>query len=269
MIIDGKRLSKQILNNLKKKNTEVDPKPGLAAILVGSDKASHTYVRLKEKASQEVGIYFEKHLLPSSVSQREILDLIDSLNKSEKIDAILVQLPLPKRFNTQKIIERVADQKDVDGFKPGSLVKTPVLIAAILGLIKSTKVNLENKKASILANSDIFAEPLSQALKTFCLKVGILLKPNNRTIGQLNNSDVVIIALGSPKFLKAEMIKKNSIIIDVGINKINNQIVGDVDFESVSKKAGFITPVPGGVGPMTVACLMKNTYELYKMHNSQ
>jgi len=267
-ILNGKILSKQIIDKLSGQLSKLPRKPGLAAILVGQDKASQIYVSLKEKAAAKSGIYFEKYLLPASISQTKILELIDKLNKDTKINAILVQLPLPKKNNTQKIIEAISVQKDVDGFKANSLVESP-LIAGILELIKATGANLKNKKANILVNSEIFGKALKEALKKLSLKVETFLRPNDEDIKKCNTVDIVVVALGKPKILKASSIKSNAIVIDVGINRVGKKLVGDVDFDPVSQKAGWITPVPGGVGPMTVACLMNNVYQLYLEQNKK
>lgn len=257
-IIDGKKLSKKILEECRKKIKKLPKKPGLAVILVGSNRASEIYVKKKEKACKEVGINFQKITYQKS-STKELSKKIKELNKDENINGILVQLPLPKNINADKIIKSVRPEKDVDGFLKKSKVIPPT-IAGILELLKSTGKNLKNKSAIILANSKIFAEPLEKILKKENLKVKTLIKPSETFF----DADIVITALGKPRFITKKQVKEGAIIIDVGITRVGKKILGDADFESLKDMRGFITPVPGGVGPMTVACLIKNLLTLFK-----
>ncbi len=272
-ILNGNQEAKEIIKSLKSKISHLKSKIGLAAILIGKDPASQIYIKIKEKKAKEVGIYFEKHILPASISQEKVLKLIEKLNKSKKIHGILVQLPLPKKFNTEKIINAISDEKDVDGFKSlkHKNIKTlkhlriiPPTVQAILHLIKISKRKLADKKAVILCNSLEFAEPLKFLLEKDKVKADVLLKPKitHYTL-RITHYNLIITALGKKHWLKPEMIKRNAVIIDVGItrNKKSKKIFGDVHPDCF-KKSKYISPVPGGVGPLTVAFLLKNTVQL-------
>lgn len=256
-IIDGKKFSSKILNEAKKEIKKLPAQPGLAVILAGNNPASKIYVKKKERACKEVEIHFEKFLYNTRVSNKEILEKIKRLNRRKNINGILVQLPLPKHLNTDKIIAAIDYKKDVDGFLEKSEVNSPT-IAGVLELLKSTRKNLKNKSCIILANSKIFADPLKKLLEKRGLEVKILLKPSKQKL----NADVIITALGKPKFIKADMIKAGAIIIDVGITRVGKKIYGDADSESLKNTSGWITPVPGGTGPMTAAMLIKNLLTL-------
>jgi methylenetetrahydrofolate dehydrogenase (NADP+)/methenyltetrahydrofolate cyclohydrolase len=267
-IIDGKALAEKIRKKLKEKIATSKIRPGLAVILVGHDEPSHLYVKLKEKACHEVGIYFEKYLFFYNTLEKEIIEKIQSLNKNLNIHGIVVQLPLPKHLDEDRIIEQIDWRKDVDGFHPyniknllaGSKVIEPSLIKSILELIKATRMSLKEKKTAILANSDILIQPLKYLLEKKKAQV-VVRKAGDYFQDATQEADLIITAYGRPRFLKAGMIKEEAVLIDVGINRTENgQTVGDVDFEDVKDKANFISPVPGGVGPLTVAFLLENTY---------
>jgi len=262
-LLEGKKISKKILDDLKKKINQQKTKPGLAVVLVGEDKASETYVRLKEKAAKKVGIRFFKFKFSKNVSEKEITEKIKELNADKKIAGIIVQLPLPKKFQTQKIINSISLSKDVDGFlaQKNSAALQPVFPGAIIKMIESSKVNLKNKKAVIIANSKIFGETMQEALKRKKMESEyVLSKEIKQKINKIQKADIVISAVGKINLIKGEMIKKGVIIVDGGIVKKNGKTFGDVDFESAAKKAAFISPVPGGVGPVTIACLLENVY---------
>lgn len=238
-------------------------KPGLAAILVGDDPASFVYVNLKEKACREIGINFHKYLCNqqcyNDISEKELIELIKFLNNDKQVNGIIVQLPLPKKFDTQKIINTISPQKDVDGFHPKNKKIIPPTIASIIKLLESTKQKLENKKTLIIGKSNIFTDGLKKYLLE---KLNITNIDNQKSIPKNSKDyDIIIMALGSAKSLKKTMVKENAIVIDVGTNKIKDKIIGDVD-SKVAEVAGFISPVPGGVGPLTVACLLENTFIL-------
>jgi len=269
-IIDGKIIAQQIKNKIKAQVEKMKKKPGLAAILIGDDKASRQYVRLKKQACEYTEINFHRYHFQGDYAEDEIIKAIEFLNQDENIDGILVQLPLPEKFDENKIISAIDPKKDVDGFHPENLQKLkqgkPEIISpaalGIIELIKATEQPLENKNIVIICNSKIFSEPL----------VYLLEKNNNvKTIASTHKdleqiaqtADILIVAIGKPEFIKKDCVKKGAIIIDVGINKLNDETVGDVDFFDVSEKAGFITPVPGGVGPMTVAMLLENVLKLH------
>lgn len=290
-IIDGKSLAQKIRSEIKKEIAKFGTKPGLAVILVGRDPASHLYVGLKEKAAAEVGIHFEKYLFFAAEPEEKIIKKIQELNNNPDIHGILVQLPLPPHFNESKIIVTIDPKKDVDGFHPANIEKllrnkptiVPPVISGILKLLEATGEEIVNKKIAILANSETFAKPLAKVLENFLIRKNqrrfIAMATNLRqhqnqitiTISPIDptpftrDADIIITALGRPKFLTGEMIKEGAILIDVGTTRLEDStIVGDVDFESVSQKASWLTPVPGGVGPMTVAMLLKNVLESAK-----
>jgi methylenetetrahydrofolate dehydrogenase (NADP+)/methenyltetrahydrofolate cyclohydrolase len=265
-ILDGRKLATGIRRNLKRKIAKSNIQPGLAAILVGNDPASETYVGLKEKASAEVGIYFEKYLFPARTAQASIIQKVKELNRDKKIHGILVQLPLPGRLNENKVIQVIDVRKDADGFHAenvklflkGKSVIQPGLPYGIVQLLVSSRVVLKNKHAHILAKSPIFISPLKKMLEAKGIYV-----TSGRKIISAKDADIVISALGKPHFVEARHIKKGAIVIDVGYNRRGKKVVGDVH-PSVNKKAGYLSPVPGGVGPMTVAMLLENTYQLAK-----
>jgi methylenetetrahydrofolate dehydrogenase (NADP+)/methenyltetrahydrofolate cyclohydrolase len=272
----GKEVAQTILNSLNIQIKNLPNKPCLAVILVGDDKASKLYISLKEKKAKEIGVKFQKFLLPANASEKKIIDLIKKLNTNKKITGIMLQLPLPKKFNANKIISFIARKKDVDGLRPPLLTKEragvrslaviPPTIQSILRLIKLSRQKLTNKNAVILCNSLEFAEPLKLLLEKKKIKVRIILKPNPKlliTYYLLPFADIIISALGKKHFIKPNMIKKNAVVIDVGITRQNKKTFGDVDPECF-KKSKYISPVPGGVGPLTVAYLMKNLFELAK-----
>jgi len=270
-LINGTDIAQSIRNDLKAKVAQLADKPGLAIILVGSDPASYVYVGLKEQAAQEAGIHFEKDYYPATVSQDVVLKKIIELNERKNIHGILVQFPLPKGFDENKIVAAIKPVKDVDGFHSDNirllLAQKPRLIPSlalgIMRLITSTSTALPEKRAAILAKSDVLAKPLKQLLQQEGVEA-VLVRPGGPNYTkQVQQADVVVVAVGKPRFVKAEMIKDGAVVIDVGYNRIDNKAVGDVDFQSVSQKASWITPVPGGVGPMTVAMLLSNVLSAY------
>lgn len=252
-ILKGDFLAQKIKKKLKKNFAGLKIKPGLAVILIGNNKSSQVYVRQKEKIAKELGVNFKKYLMPAEISQKKINDLIEKLNKNKKVQGILVQLPLPKNLNADKVIQSIERKKDVDGFYNPSII--PPVIAAILELLKGTGLNLSGKKTRLLTKGKIFTKSLKNVLKSKGIKI----------TNQTNKADILIVALGKPKFIKAEMIKNGAVVVDVGFNRINGKLTGDVDFKDVVKKVKFITPVPGGVGPLTVIFLFKNLLKLSKL----
>lgn len=269
-IIDGKKIAAEIRAEIKKEITELGIIPGVAVILVGADPASHLYVVLKEKAAAEVGIHFEKYLFFATEPEEKIIGKIQELNARPDIHGILVQLPLPSGYDENKIVASIDPKKDADGFHPENIKKLlsgepeiiPPVISGILKLIESTGTGLVNKKIAILANSEILAKPLEKILSDN--DVQTIIAPETLTT-EITDSDIVITALGRPKIITADAIKSDAILIDVGTTRLEDgKTVGDVDLESVKEKAGWITPVPGGVGPMTVAMLLKTVLDLAK-----
>lgn len=270
-IIDGRSLALKISQELKANIAKQPVKPGLAIILVGNDQASQTYVRLKEEAAKEIGMYFQKFVFANTASQAEILQTVQKINQDPRIHGLIVQLPLPKHLNVDQIIFAIGPKKDADGFHPKNLEKfrndanvfAPVLCEGVWRLIYSTNQNFTEKRSVILANSTIFAEPMAVLLGRQGLDVNIVYPPFRDFDKLTKTAEVVVIAIGQPNFLKSHHIKSGAILIDVGFNRDGKKVVGDIDFESVKNLPGWITPVPGGVGPMTVAMLLHRVYELF------
>lgn len=275
-IIDGKKIAEDIKAEIAGEIFQNFYHPNLAVILVGSDEASKLYVSLKKQAAKKVGIEFNEYLMPANTTQTQVLEAIEFLNKDEETDAILVQLPLPKQLDADTIIQSIDSEKDVDGFHPENIKKllnnatdfTPGLPLGIIKLLESTKENLANKKAVIIAKSEIFYQPLKKLLND--LKVATeIVDPKNKDIKKITQqADILISAVGQAFFITADMVKDKSVVIDVGTNKVKDHTVGDVDYSGVFAKVSHITPVPGGVGPMTVAMLLYNTLQLYKKNRA-
>ena len=280
MIIDGKKIAETLRQKLKKEIIEIKSNfksvPGLTVILIGEDPASKIYVKNKEKFSKEIGINSEVIKYPENIEEKEVLSKIIELNKNKKVSGILVQLPLPKHINKQKVIETILPEKDVDGFHPinvGNLSsgydsKIPCTPLGCLILLKEVEKNLSGKHAVVIGRSNLNGKPMAQLLLKENCTVTITHSKTKDLKSQCNKADIIIAAVGKPKFVKGDWVKKNAIVIDVGINKTSDGIVGDIDFNEVSKVARAITPVPGGVGPMTIACLLRNTVECFKRANS-
>ena len=276
-ILDGKKCSQEILDkikekvdNLKNSNKRV---PGLAVIIVGNNPASKIYVNSKVKACEKVGFYSKAIFLDENISQAELLENIQSLNNDENIDGILVQLPLPKHLNEDEICNAIDTSKDVDGFKAENLGKVmlgkedgmvPCTPQGIMYLLDSIKdINLYGMNGVVIGRSNIVGKPISSLLINRGVTTTVCNSRTKNIEDVLRNADIIIAALGKPKFLKENMVKEGAIIVDVGINRVDGKLCGDVDFENVSKLASFITPVPGGVGPMTIAMLLNNTLRAY------
>jgi methylenetetrahydrofolate dehydrogenase (NADP+)/methenyltetrahydrofolate cyclohydrolase len=271
-IIDGKAIAANVRQTISQKIAGFKDKPGLAVILVGEDPASKVYVGLKEKDSLEIGFYSEVHRLPENASQDEVLSLINSLNENEKIHGLLVQLPLPKHLNTDIIINTISPLKDVDGityFNSGKLFSgrpffIPCTPKGVMMLIESTGEKVEGKNAVVIGRSNIVGKPMAMLLMQKNATVTVCHSKTKNLDQIAAQADILVAAIGKYKFVKENMVKKGAIVIDVGTNKDENgKLKGDVDFDAVKEKVSFITPVPGGVGPMTRAMLMQNTYEAY------
>ena len=281
-LIDGKKISEKVLDEIKfsvqnrvKNNLKI---PHLAAILVGDDGASKTYVNSKIKACEKVGFKSSLFKFDDSISEIELLNQIKKINENDDIDGFIVQLPLPKHINQEVILNKVSPAKDVDGFHPNNYGKMtlgidtfiPATPAGIVELIERSEIQTEGKKCLVIGRSQIVGRPISILLsqnKSFGNSTVTLAHSRSKDLEKLClDSDIIISAIGIPKFIKGNMIKKGSSIIDVGITRVDDssspkgyRIVGDVDFKSVSNTVGYVTPVPGGVGPMTIAMLLKNT----------
>lgn len=265
MILDGKKEAQKILKKIQISLEQEPLKAGLAVILIGNDPASHLYVSLKEKAARNVGIFFEKFLYPETVSEAEVLKKIQNLNTDNRFTGIIVQFPLPVQLRAQSIINAIDPKKDVDGFHPDNLKRlhshkafhiSPVALSVEhLVLLAKPK----GKKAVIIANSEIFSLPI-EFLLTNAGFVCTLIKPDEPKIKNITlESDVIVIGIGRPHFLTSDMVRADATIIDIGTTKVGDATIGDTTFESLQNKVHAITPVPGGIGPMTVAFLLKNT----------
>lgn len=275
-IIDGKNLAKKVRLELKDeviKLKDMGINPKLAVIMVGDDKASKVYVKNKSKACEEVGIQYEEHLLNADIEMDELLLIIDELNNRQDIHGILLQSPIPKHLDINKAFNRINYNKDVDGFNPinvGKLVigQDTFISCTPFGVMKMFEeygIDIEGKNAVVIGRSNIVGKPLAQCLLSKNATVTICHSKTENINEITKKADIVIAALGKPGFLKADMIKDGAIVIDVGINRTDEgKITGDVDFDNVSKKASYITPVPGGVGPMTIAMLMTNVVKAAK-----
>jgi len=280
MIIDGKKASALLREKLKEKVSKLkstyNAVPGLTVILVGEDPPSKIYVKNKEKSAIEVGINSEVIRYPDNIEEKVVLNKIKELNKNDEVSAILVQLPLPKHIDKRKVIEAIDPKKDVDGFHPvnvGNLSSgyNSIIPCTPLGcylLIKNTEKNLNGKHAVIIGRSNLNGKPMTQLLLKENCTVTITHSKTKDLKVECKRADIIVAAVGRAKLVKADWVKKDAIVIDVGINKTDTGLVGDVDFDEVSKVAKAVTPVPGGVGPMTIACLLSNTVECFKKARS-
>jgi len=276
ILIDGKKIAAELREELRQEVVGLKSKhnkvPGLTVILIGDMAPSQIYVRMKEKAANEVGLKSEVIRYPGTVEEKTVLDKIEELNKDESISGILVQLPLPKHIDKQKVIETILPGKDVDGFHPmnvgnlssGYESSVPCTPLGCYLMIKKIEPNLSGKKAVMIGRSNLNGKPMAQLLLKENCTVTITHSKTKDLKAECLEADIIVAAVGIPELVKADWVKKDAIVIDVGINKTENGIVGDVAFEEVSKVARALTPVPGGVGPMTIACLLKNTIECFK-----
>lgn len=274
IILDGKSLADKITQNLKNEVSKLDKKPKLAVILVGDNPASEIYVRNKEKRAVEIGFESLVLPLPKDISEENLLEHIYILNEDENINAILIQLPLPAHLNKQRIMEAIEPIKDVDGFtsynfgrlalgyKPYSYPCTP---KGIIRLLDEYNIEIEGKNALVIGRSIIVGKPVSLLLQSRNATVTTAHSKTKNLKELASKADIIVSAVGKPRFITADYVKENAIIVDVGINRTENGLCGDVDFVNVKEKTSFITPVPKGVGPMTIAMLMENTLELYKI----
>ena len=282
-IIDGKAIASRIREELTKEVSELKEKnivPGLATVLVGEDPASQVYVGMKQKACKTIGLYSEQHTLPANTSEKELLDLVDKLNKDPKINGILCQLPLPKGLDENKVLLAIDPSKDVDGFHPINIGKLnskksmkeiedagiflPCTPHGVIQLLNRIGTEISGKEAVIVGRSNIVGKPVSMLLMAENATVTIC-HSRTKDLGEVvKRGDIVIAAIGRPKMITADMVKDGAVVIDVGVNRLEDGLVGDVDFENVKEKASAITPVPGGVGPMTITMLISNTVKSAK-----
>ena len=276
ILIDGKKAAAELREELKQEvaalKTKYNKVPGLTVILIGDMAPSQIYVRNKEKSANEVGLKSEVIRYPDTVEEKTVLEKIEELNKDETISGILVQLPLPKHIDKQKVIETITPSKDVDGFHPmnvgnlssGYESSVPCTPLGCYLMIKKIEPNLSGKKAVVVGRSNLNGKPMTQLLLKENCTVTITHSKTKDLKAECLEADIIVAAVGIPELVKGDWVKKDAIVIDVGINKTENGLVGDVAFDEVSKVAKALTPVPGGVGPMTIACLLKNTVDCFK-----
>ena len=275
--IDGTAFSQVILEKIREEHNQLKEKygkqAGLAVVIVGNNPASQVYVRNKMKACENVGFYSENIELDENISEKELLQEIDKLNKNDRINGILVQLPLPSHINELKIIDSISPEKDVDGFHVANIGKMVIgdetgFISCtpygIMQLLEEYKIEIAGKDAVIIGRSNIVGKPMALMLIQKGATVQVCNSRTKDLRKKLNDADIIIVAAGVPKLLKKEDVKEGAVVIDVGINRVDGKICGDVDYEEVAEKTSYITPVPGGVGPMTIASLIKNTFKSYK-----
>ena len=276
-LIDGKSLAskvhQEVASEVEKLKQEKNIVPGLAVILVGDDPASHAYVKMKAKACEKVGFYSITHNMPDTISQDEIIEIIEMMNNNPHIDGILVQLPLPKHIDTDKILEVIDPRKDVDGFHPynvGRLVtKLDSFVACtplgVMRMFESYDIDLKGKDVCVVGASNIVGKPMASLLLNADATVTVTHIHTKDLASHTSKADIVVVGVGVPRLIKVDMVKEGAIVIDIGINKLEDgRLVGDVAFDEVAPKCSYITPVPGGVGPMTIAMLLSNTLKSAK-----
>ena len=275
-IISGTQLASQIKSNVAQQISQYVAQgkraPGLALILVGADPASQVYVGSKRKSCAEIGIVSKSYDLPETTTEQALLELIEELNQDAEVNGILVQLPLPKHIDSTKVIEQISPEKDVDGFHPynvGRLCqRIPTLRACtpygVMKLLETTGISFYGKHAVIVGASNIVGRPMALELLLAGCTVTVTHRFTEDLASHIRQADILVVAVGKPKFIKGEWIKEGAVVVDVGINRLEGKLVGDVEFDVAAQRASYITPVPGGVGPMTVAMLMQNTLTAYE-----
>lgn len=273
IILDGKKLSQKILDELAVEIAASDKKPSLVVMLVGEEPASQLYVGMKEKTALKIGMKSTVLRYPQDTDEQTILDKIEEINNNKDIDALLVQLPLPRHICEQKVIQAILPEKDVDGITPFNIGRIsigvepyayPCTPKGILKILDEYKIDIDGKNVVVVGRSNILGKPVAQMLLNRHATVTICHSHTKNLSEITKTADILVAAVGKPKFIKKEMIKPGCVIIDAGTSKVDGKTVGDVDFENLSELTSYITPVPGGVGPMTIAVLMQNAYELGK-----
>ena len=276
VLINGKTVSAEIRNRLMQETAELKNTtgrmPGLATVLVGEDPASAVYVRNKNKICGEIGFQSFWQNLPAETTEAQLLDLINELNENDEVNGILVQLPLPDHIDEEKVLLSIDPEKDVDGFHPinvgklaiGNALLTPCTPTGIIALLDYYGIEIAGKHAVVLGRSNIVGKPVAHLLLQRHATVTICHSKTRNLKEVTLQADILIAAVGRPHFVGSEMVKEGAVVIDVGINRVDGKLIGDVEFDPVAEKAGFITPVPGGVGPMTIALLMENTLKAFK-----
>ncbi len=273
-ILDGKKVASKLKDEIKEKVSNLEIKPGLAVICIGDDPASQIYVKLKRKLCEELGIYIEEHNFDKCVTQTELLELIDDLNEDDSIHGILLQSPIPYHLNILELFEKISPKKDVDGFNSVNVGKlsqgqdcfVPCTPLGIMRILKEYNIEIEGKNCVVVGRSNIVGRPMAQLLINANGTVTVC-HSKTKNLGEITKTaDILIVAVGRPEFITADMVKDGAIVVDVGVNRIENskKIRGDVDFENVKDKCSYITPVPGGVGPMTIITLMSNLLKAYE-----
>lgn len=276
IILDGKQLSKKIKNDVKLETAELinkyDKKPHLVVILIGEDPASETYVRSKEKSSKAAGLESTVIKKDASITEEELISLIQQLNKDDDVHGILLQLPIPKHIDSEKVINLIDPSKDVDGFSNHHVARlnkglealVPCTPLGIMEILDAYEIDLEGKHAVVMGRSQIVGKPMASLLLKANATVTVTHSRTKDMKAITKQADILVVAIGKAKMVDASYIKEGAVLIDVGISRIDGKLYGDIDFDSVQDKAGYITPVPGGVGPMTIAMLLKNTLTCYK-----
>lgn len=276
-ILDGKKLSAKIQQDLTEKIAKLDKKPHLVVLLVGEDPASELYVGMKEKTAQKIGLKSTVLKYPENTDEQTILDKIKELNNDADVTAVLVQVPLPKHISEQKVIQAVAPNKDVDGFTTENIGKIsiglepyayPCTPLGIMKILEEYNIQIEGKHAVVVGRSNILGKPMAQMLLNKNATVTICHSKTQNLSEITKTADILVAAVGKPKMITKEMVKTGCVVIDAGTSKVNGKTVGDVDFENVADLTSHITPVPGGVGPMTIACLMENSFKLFSRQKS-
>lgn len=267
-LIDGKKVAEKCKKNIEERIKRLNKTPGFAVIRIGEDEASKIYVRLKHKMSEELGINFTEYHLDENITQEDLISLIKKLNADDGVDGILLQSPIPYHLNILEAFQTIAPEKDVDGFSPinvGKLVQRQECFAActptgVMTMLKEYNIPIEGKHAVVVGRSNIVGRPMAELLLNANATVTICHSKTQNLTEIVKSADILVVAIGKPKFITADMIKEGAVVVDVGINRIpdSKKIVGDVDFENVKEKCSYITPVPGGVGPMTIMTLMDN-----------
>lgn len=279
ILIDGKLVSKKVKEDVANRVKELEEKgikPGLAVIIVGDDPASRVYVNNKKKACAEVGFYSEEYALPADTSMEELLELIDVLNNRQDINGILCQLPLPKHLDEKAVIDYIDASKDVDAFSPVNVGKImigdydflPCTPAGVMELLKHYDIDVSGKECVVIGRSNIVGKPMGMLLLHQNGTVTISHSRTKDLKSVTKRADILVAAVGIAEFVTADMVKDGAVVIDVGMNRKDGKLCGDVKFDEVEKKASYITPVPGGVGPMTIGMLMKNTLKAAEIHNN-
>lgn len=276
-LIDGREMAKQTRIEIKKEIENLEGTPKLVVVLVGDDPASHVYVKNKEKFADRVNMASEVIRLPETTSEQELLSVVEKLNTDNTVNGILVQFPIPNHISQEKVMNTIAPQKDVDGLNQiniGKLVAgveglTPCTPTGVMHLIKGTGIQISGKNAVVVGRSLLVGKPIAMMLLKENATVTVCHSRTRDLKAEVSRADIVVAAVGIPNFITGDMIKQGAVVIDVGINSVDEKLVGDVEFETAKEKASYITPVPGGVGPMTITMLLKNTLTAYKAQNNK